>query len=327
MGCDERKRDVRQAGGPPQQWTPPPIINPPLSILNSRAFTLIELLVVIAVIAVLLAILVPVMRAAREHAQRAVCLSNLRQLTTAWIAYADDHDGKLVWGSAGSIMRSHFSRELRLYGWLGPAFQYPESRSALIGNPNKGPLWPYVRDVDVYCCPRGWAGHYATYASVSAANGPSVKGTYRPETTINPIDLPVGKRVGSTVLRLTRLTDISSPGASARAVFVDQGVTPDSSDFYVYYLTPCWNSLHPPPIHHADGVTLSMADGHADYWKWRARETTTGLPREVVPARTAFIEVLNGGDYQPETEDGLYDLQRLQRITWGRLGYTTAEKP
>ena len=34
-----------------------------------------------------------------------------------------------------------------------------------------------------------------------------------------------------------------------------------------------------------------------------------------------FGEVLENGHYEPQTEDGLYDLQRLQRATWGRLGY------
>jgi hypothetical protein len=38
-----------------------------------------------------------------------------------------------------------------------------------------------------------------------------------------------------------------------------------------------------------------------------------------------FTGMLDGGDYEPKTEDGLYDLQRLQRTTWGRLGYPAEE--
>lgn len=58
-------------------------------------FTLIELLVVVAIIAVLVAILLPALNSARESARRAVCASNLRQLVTGFISYADDHAGKL----------------------------------------------------------------------------------------------------------------------------------------------------------------------------------------------------------------------------------------
>jgi len=31
-------------------------------------------------------------------------------------------------------------------------------------------------------------------------------------------------------------------------------------------------------------------------------------------------EKLEGG-YEPQTDDGLYDLQRVQTATWGRWGY------
>ena len=63
---------------------------------NKSAFTLIELLVVISIIALLMSILMPALSVVREQGKRAICLSNLRQLTMAWVLYADDYDGKLV---------------------------------------------------------------------------------------------------------------------------------------------------------------------------------------------------------------------------------------
>ena len=69
-----------------------------------------------------------------------------------------------------------------------------------------------------------------------------------------------------------------------------------------------------------------MADGHVEYWRWKGRETVE-MPRELQRryGGERFDEVLTeegrGPGYEPQTEDGLYDLQRLQKATWGRLGY------
>jgi len=55
-----------------------------LPSVSRKGFTLIELLVVIAIIAILAAILFPVFAQARESARKTSCLSNVRQLGTAY---------------------------------------------------------------------------------------------------------------------------------------------------------------------------------------------------------------------------------------------------
>jgi prepilin-type N-terminal cleavage/methylation domain-containing protein len=58
-----------------------------------RAFTLVELLVVVGIIALLIGILLPVLNRARAAANRAVCLSNIRQLGVGILMYCNDNRG------------------------------------------------------------------------------------------------------------------------------------------------------------------------------------------------------------------------------------------
>lgn len=62
---------------------------------TARAFTLIELLTVIAIIGVLAAIIIPVVGNGRASAQKAECLSNLRQIGLSLRLYAGDRANRL----------------------------------------------------------------------------------------------------------------------------------------------------------------------------------------------------------------------------------------
>jgi prepilin-type N-terminal cleavage/methylation domain-containing protein/prepilin-type processing-associated H-X9-DG protein len=56
-------------------------------------FTLVELLVVISIIAILASLLLPALQGAKQRAHTATCLSQLKQLGTGCLMYADEWDG------------------------------------------------------------------------------------------------------------------------------------------------------------------------------------------------------------------------------------------
>lgn len=67
-------------------------------VARAKGFTLIELLVVVTIIVILVAILLPVMTKAREQSRRIVCMSNLRQMTTSHITWAQQSRGVFIAG-------------------------------------------------------------------------------------------------------------------------------------------------------------------------------------------------------------------------------------
>ena len=93
---------------------------------NRKGFTLIELLVVIAIIAILAAILFPVFAQAREAARRTSCLSNLRQMTNAFLMYVQDYD---------------------------ETFQSQENGSGHDFDEVQSLMQPYIKNLQIFFCP------------------------------------------------------------------------------------------------------------------------------------------------------------------------------
>ena len=93
-----------------------------------RAFTLVELLVVIGIIAILISILLPSLTRAREAANRAACLSNLRSVGQMFLIYAHDNKRQIPLGTRSNIyLESYWIRRdnggaIRWITW-GPLYR------------------------------------------------------------------------------------------------------------------------------------------------------------------------------------------------------------
>jgi prepilin-type N-terminal cleavage/methylation domain-containing protein/prepilin-type processing-associated H-X9-DG protein len=210
-----------------------------LTRLVCNGFTLIELLVVIAIIAILAAILFPVFAHARAKARQTACLSNMKQLGTGLMMYAQDYDETLP-------LNDYIGNGLApLAGWRDPR----------AGDSWCSGIYPYVKSIQIYACPE--AVEYLD---------PGV-----PWRSPEKIEDGV---VSYLMNYATRGRPLAAVPAPADVIFLHEGdrrwrvchCRPEperlTSQFYIEINRDFYDTRH------NDGSTLLFCDGHA---KWRKK--------------------------------------------------------
>jgi prepilin-type N-terminal cleavage/methylation domain-containing protein len=226
-----------------------------------RGFTLVELLVVIGIIAVLIGVLLPTLGKARDAANRSACLSNIRQLSNAWIMYANDNKGNLVFAENDSV--DNPSNKDKRDGWVIDVQGDPTANTR--ASIQKGLLWKYVPAADAYRCPASIdLNHFRSYSINTCMNGTPL--LFLPlyyESGVPPgFDLPI----------ITKLNRVKPD----RLVFIEE--YDERADFnqgsFLQFKNPnqfFWGDI--PAFFHKTGTVISLGDGHAEYKIWADRRT------------------------------------------------------
>ncbi|MHB1456425.1 MAG: type II secretion system protein [Armatimonadota bacterium] len=113
--------------------------------MKSRGFTLIELLVIIAIIAILSAIIFPVFTMAKRSSYRAVCSSNLMQISRAITMYTVENND--YYPNTGDVLLWQGRR------WRWPIAPYTSFTTQYNPNDPTGPGQLTKTKTSIFACP------------------------------------------------------------------------------------------------------------------------------------------------------------------------------
>ena len=216
---------------------------------KNPAFTLIELLVVIAIIAILAAMLLPALAKAKAKAQGVYCLSNTKQLTLAWIIYADDNNGSLV----ANRPRAEIQFGLNPDSWILGDISYGRADGTNRSFLTTAKLGAYTKSVEVYKCPSD-----RTMTTIAGEAYPRVR------------SISMNKNLGHNN-DIKKMSQISNPNPVMAWVFIDEH--PDTLNDGQWYMNNKLEWTDYPASYHNGAGGLSFADGHSEIRKWLESST------------------------------------------------------